>query len=89
MRQKLCRRLEEQDKISAATAARRGAKSPGHEATIARITAQAQAWHAVPENQAWLAEQPPDFLFHRVQSLRARLAEIAYGRTRSVYQGGY
>jgi hypothetical protein len=89
MRQKLCRRLEELEKISAAAAARRGGKSPRYEETIARITAQAQAWHAVPENQKWLAEQPPDYLYHRVQSLRTRLAGIAYGHSRSVDHGGH
>ena len=38
------------------------------------------AWHANPVNQKWLAEQPPDYLYHSVQSLRAQLEERANGR---------
>ena len=88
MRQKLCRRLEELEKISAAAAARRKGKTPGYEEKIARLMAQADAWHANPENQKWPAAQPPDFLHHRVQALRARLAEMACGHSRSAHSGG-
>jgi len=91
MRQKLCRRLEDLEKISAAVAAAQRARtaSVDIEALRERIRAAAEAWHAVPENQALLAEQPPDFLYHRVQSLRAQLAEMARGHSRSAHPGGY
>jgi hypothetical protein len=91
VRQKLCRRLEGLEKINAAAEAaqRVTTGSVDMEAFRERITAAAEAWHAVPENQAWLAAQPPDFLYHRVQALRAQLAEMASGRSRSVHQGGY
>src|ERR1035438_6813579 len=64
MNQKVCKRLEELEKISAAAAARRVGTSADYEETIARIRAQAEAWHAKPENQKWLAEQP--FLIFRL-----------------------
>jgi hypothetical protein len=89
MRQKLCRRLEDLEKIAVAAAARRTEKSSDYEEKVARLIEKAEAWHADPVNQKWLAEQPPDYLYHRVQSLRAQLAERAYGRSRSVHQGGY
>jgi hypothetical protein len=89
MRQKLGRRLEELEKISAAAAAQRERMKPRDHRVLDALIAKAEAWHAVPENQKWLAEQPPEFFCTRVQEFRARLAEIAYGRSRSVYQGGY
>jgi hypothetical protein len=89
MRQKLCRRLEDLEKISAAAAAQRERMKPRDRGILDELIAKAEAWHAVPENQAWLAAQPPDYLYHRVQSLKAQLAEIANGRSRSVHQGGY
>jgi hypothetical protein len=89
MRQKLCRRLEDLEKISAAAAARRFEKSPDYEGKIADMMEQAYAWHADPVNQKWLAEQPPDYLYHSVQSLKAQLVEMASGHSRSVHQGGH
>jgi hypothetical protein len=88
MRQKLCNRIEELEKISAAAAARRASTSSGYKEKIARLLERSEAWHADPVNQKWLAEQPPDYLHHRVQSLRAQLAEIAYGHSRSALRGG-
>jgi hypothetical protein len=84
MRQKLCKRLEELEKISAAAAARRVNRSSDYEEKMARLREKVEAWHADPVNQKWLAEQPPDYLHHRVQSLRAQLAEIASGHSRSL-----
>lgn len=87
MRQKLCRRLEELEKISAAAAARRSRTSSEYKEKRARLKEWAAAWHADPVNQAWLAEQPPDYLFRRVQELRAKLIERAYGGSRSADAG--
>jgi len=85
--QTLCRRLEELERISAAAAARRASVIPDHENTLARLRAQAEAWHADPVNQKWLAEQPPEFLAIRVREFKAQLAEIASGHSRSVRAG--
>ena len=89
MRQKLCRRLEELEKISAAAAARKVETSSDYEETIARIREQAEAWHANPENQKWLAEQPPDYFHSRVQSFRAELQERANRHSRQLQTGGF
>jgi len=88
MKQKLCRRLEELEQISAADAAQRARGSSDYKEKIARMKERVAAWHADPVNQAWLAEQPPDYLYHRVQALRAYLLERAYGHSRSVHAGG-
>jgi hypothetical protein len=89
MRQKLCRRLEELEKVSAAAATRRTQRSSDYEEEIALLMKKAYAWHAVPENQVWLATQPPDYLYHRVQSLRAYLQERASGYFRQVQTRGF
>lgn len=91
MRQKLCKRLAELEKIGAAAEAARRARtdSVDMESVLERIRIAAEAWHAVPENQKWLAEQPPEYLGIRVRELKAQLAEMASGRSRSVHQGGY
>jgi hypothetical protein len=89
MRQKLCGRLEDLEKISAAAAARRLEKSPDYDEKIARLIERAEAWHADPVNQKWLAEQPPDYLHRSVQALRAELEERANGRFRTHQAGGF
>ncbi len=89
MRQKLCRRLEELEKISAAAAAHRERMRPRDHRALDELIAKAEAWHAVPENQAWLAAQPPEYFTNSTREFRAQLAEIVYGRSRSVHQGGY
>jgi hypothetical protein len=89
MRQTLCRRLEELEKISAAAAARRATSSSNYRRVLDEMVAKAEAWHADPVNQKWLAEQTPEFLQRRVQEFTAQLAERAYGHSRSVHQGGY
>ena len=89
MRQKLCRRLEELEKISAAAATRRLEKSSDYERKIAQMMEHVHAWHADPVNQEWLAEQPPDYLHRSVQSLRAQLEERVNGRFRTHQAGGF
>jgi hypothetical protein len=89
MKPKLCKRLEELEKISAAAAAYRERMKPRDHSVLDELIAKAEAWHAVPENQKWLAEQPPEFFCTRMQEFRAQLAEIAYGRSRSVHHGGH
>jgi hypothetical protein len=84
MRQTLCRRINELEKASAALLARRPHISSGYKEKIARLCELAEAWHANPANQQWLAEQPPDYLHRRVQALRAQLTERAAG-----YSGSY
>lgn len=88
MRAKLCRRLEELEKISAEAAARRAGPDSDYEKAIANLMAKADAWHANPENQKWLAQQPPDHLRRGLQALRAQLDEIACGRSRPAQAGG-
>lgn len=88
MRQKLCRRLEELEKSSAAAAAQRERIKPRDRRVLDKLIAKAEAWHADPVNQKW-AEQSPEFLYSRVQKFRAQLAEKAYGHSRSVHRGGY
>ena len=88
MTQKISRRLEELEKISAAAAARRSLKNSDYKRTIADIMEHVHAWHADPVNQKWLAEQPPDFLHRRVQAFRAQLAERVSRHSRSLPTGG-
>lgn len=82
MRQKLCRRLDELEKISAATAARRADHSPDFETTRAKIMRHVEAWHSDPVNQKWLQEQPPEYLGIQVRTLRQRLFDRAHGGAR-------
>jgi len=82
VRQKLCRRLEELEKISAAVAARRADHSLDYEKTLAGIMKHVEAWHADPINQKWLQEQPPEYLGIRVRALRQELLERAHGGAR-------
>lgn len=89
MRQKLCRRLEELENVSAAAAAHRERMKPRDHGVIDELIAKAKAWHAVTENQKWLAAHPPEFFHNRVQEFRAQLRERAYGRSRSVRLGGH
>jgi hypothetical protein len=88
MRQKLCRRLEELEKISAAAAARRERMRPRDNRVLDELIAKAEAWHAVPENQAWLAAQPPEYFTTSMQEFKAQLAEKASRHSRSVRAGG-
>jgi hypothetical protein len=60
VKQKLCRRLEYLEKISAAAAVQARASSVDR-SVLDELIAKAQAWHADPVNQKWLAEQPPEF----------------------------
>jgi hypothetical protein len=85
MRQKLCRRLEELEKIRAAV--QRARTSSVDRQFLNELKARVEAWHADPVNQEWLAEQPPDFLYHRVQELRRQLLDRACGHSRWVPVG--
>jgi hypothetical protein len=89
MRQTLCRRLEDLEKIAVAAAARRTEKSSDYEEKIARLIEMSEAWHADPVNQKWLAEQQPDYLHRSVQAFRAELEERANGRFRTHQAGGF
>jgi hypothetical protein len=89
MKQKLCRRLEELERISAAAAARRPKTSSNYRKGLDELVAKAQARLADPEYQAWLAAQPPDYMYRRVQWLRAQLQERAFGHSRQVQTGGF
>jgi hypothetical protein len=89
MRQKLCRRLEDLEKISAAAAAERERVRPRDNRVLDQLVAKAQARLADPEYRAWLAAQPPDYLYRRVQWLRTQLQERAYGHSRQVQTGGF
>ena len=82
MRQKLCRRLEDLEKISAVAA--RSTAPSFDSRRLDAIWASVEARHSIPENQAWVAAQPLDFLHHAVQELRAQLIEIAAGHRRGV-----
>ncbi len=79
MTQKLCRRLEDLEKIAAAAAASRSEKSSDFTQEMELIMQKVHAWHADPVNQEWLAAQPPDYLYASVEELRAELWQKAYG----------
>ena len=89
MKQKLCKRLEELEKIRAAAAVRRASTSSDYKEKIARMVERANAWHADPVNQKWLAEQPPDYFHNCVQSLRAKLQERSNRHLRQLQTGGF
>jgi len=89
VRQKLCKRLEDLERISAAAAAPRVDSSADYERSIAAMMEEVHAWHSNPVNQKWLAEQPPDYLYRSVQSLRAQLQERACGHSRAVHEEGF
>lgn len=84
MKQKLCRRLEEVEKASAAaTAVRRVVESTDSPALIA-LKAKVEEMRADPERMAWAAAQPPEWLGIQVRKLREALMEIASGHRRGV-----
>jgi hypothetical protein len=89
VRQKLSRRLEELERISAEAAAQRARTSSDYRRVFDELVAKAQAWHADPVNQKWLAEQTPEYLQGRVQAFRAQLQERALGHSRPVQSGGF
>jgi hypothetical protein len=84
MRQKLCRRIKDLERIHSAAVARRVDSSGDYERKMATIMSEVDAWHANPVNQQWLAEQPPDYLRIQMQSLERELEEIASGRRRGI-----
>ena len=78
MKQKLYRRIEVLERFSAAALEQRG-PDPADQQKLDELWQNIQAWHAVPANQQWLAEQPEDYLYNSVQQLRTELAERGYG----------
>jgi hypothetical protein len=86
MRQKLCRRLDELEKINAAAAER---ERPHDSRVLDELIAKAEAWHAVPENQAWLAAQPPEYFTTSMREFKAQLDDLASGRSRAVQGQGF
>lgn len=79
MTRRVFTRLEELEKASAAAAAQRERTRPRDTRVLDELVAKAKAWCADPQNQKWLAEQTPEFLYQRVQSLRAYLQARASG----------
>jgi hypothetical protein len=64
--------MEGLEKISAEAAARLKERSVDPR-RMEEFWAKVRAWHAVPENQAWVAAQPPGWLGIQVRELRAHL----------------
>ena len=89
MRQKLCRRLEDLEKISAAAAAQRERMKPRDRGILDELIAKAEAWHAVPENQAWLAAQPPEYFTTSMREFKVQLEDLASGRSLAVQGQGF
>jgi hypothetical protein len=89
VRQKLYRRLEDLDKINAAAAAERERMRPCDNRVLDELIAKAEAWHAVPENQAWLAAQPPEYFTTSMREFKAQLEDLASGRSRAVQGQGF
>jgi hypothetical protein len=87
MKQKLCKRLEELERISAA-AARRGRATCGNRQALEELRARLEARRASPELQKLLAESSPDFLRNRMQEVRAKLWERANRHSQSAHLGG-
>ena len=78
MKQKLFRRIEALEKFSAAALELHG-PDPDDKRKLEELWESVRAWHAVPANQQWLAEQPEDYLYNSVQQLREELSERASG----------
>jgi len=90
MRQKLCKRLEEIEKISAAVASRRTQSNADYEQTFAEFRAEVERAAMDPKNQEWAAQQPPECFVESQKRLMVQMEEMAakgrrcgeYGRTR-------
>jgi hypothetical protein len=89
MRQKLCKRLEDLERISAAAAARRVDNSADYERTIAAMMEEAHAWHADPVKPEMARRAASRLSVSQYPIIGAQLAKMAYGRSRSVHQGGH
>lgn len=86
MRQKLCKGLEELEKISA-TAAARSSSRESADSAIETIRPRLRANNFQQEPNASLAETFARFLGISSRELRDRLTQRAYGH-QSVYLGG-
>jgi hypothetical protein len=87
MRQKLCRRLEELEKIGAAAAQRTDGRVSADSA-IEELRAVLRANDFQQEPNESLAETFARFQGISLGELKAQLTEIAYGHSRSVRMGG-
>jgi len=82
VRQKLCRRLEELEKISAAAAARTSNRESADSA-IEGLRNVLRSNNFQPEPNESLAETFARFLRISLRELKAQLMEIAYGHRRA------
>jgi hypothetical protein len=88
MRQKLCRRLEDLEKVSATT--RQASQTAvDREAFHKRFLALMATIPPNPEREAWLKNQPPEYFHNSVQQLKALIAEKAARYRASQQAGGY
>ena len=80
MTSKLSRRLEHLERFSSAVIERHSRATSDCETALDEIRALADAWHAQPENQQWLAAQPRDHVINGMQQLKVELEQMASGR---------
>jgi len=80
MTSKLSRRLENLERFSSANIERHSRGASDCETALDEIRALADAWHAQPENQRWLAAQPRDHLVNGMRQLKVELEQMASGR---------
>ena len=88
MKQKLCRRLEELEKISAATALRATDDSLA-DAAIENIREMLRANNFPQEPNESLAETLARFMGISLLELRQEMMEVASGHSRSVHARGF
>jgi energy-coupling factor transporter ATP-binding protein EcfA2 len=87
MRQKLCKRLEELEKISAA-AAQRVSNHVSADSVIEELRAVLCANNFPQEPNESLAETLARFMGISLRELKQQLADLSYGHSRSVHAGG-
>lgn len=87
MRQKLCRRLEQLEKVNAVAA--RTSIRESADSAIEDLRTILRANDFQQERNESLAETLARFMGISLRKLKAQLAEMANDRSRSVHQGGY
>jgi hypothetical protein len=90
MRQKLCKRLEDLEKISAAVAAQRE-RLTGRalaDSTLEELRAMLRANNFPQEPDESLAETLARFMGISLRELNAQLEELSRGHSQYVHQGG-
>ena len=87
MRQKLCRRLEQLEKVNAAASLTSIRESADSAIEDLRAILRANDFQQEPNES--LAETLGRFMGINLRELKAQLAEMANGHSRSVQQGGY